>query len=601
MTPLENAVRYTTWFSTLEGQIIPLYLLCVFACFGLWLLLSYMLRTAEKSSFQTASASSDEEEGLPTLRSMNGRSKPTELHSSQSLPIFSIRGYYTCISLRLLAIRLLTVILSITFWYLHLDILRRLRFIMTPLLYATILLHILQWAQLTPFPGFFGLLPAYAVFRKFEHFSINFAQSLRKHSARIVTARRMFQIQAVLAIVGCAVVVAVFLNNEPLTRPVPPTVGLPRRMCGPHSPSKSPEQVFADYVKFHAEMMARPTEEQRILIYHAPDEGLGNRLEGLVSAFALSVVTKRAFLVDWRNTPKCGARLPDLFLNPGFDWIVHWDKLKEHVGHKEEYYYAYCRACPIRTRQPDLTVTWEKILCKPGAGLDETARIIDVRSTQWFAPVMAMNPHLKDSVCELFGADMFGNIAPFLLRLNKHLQARMDNFKNHQQWRIPGGPAEEVVSLQIRRLEGNGVDENFPDIFLRCASAIGEGGSTRKFFLATDHIPTRHKFKQLLGERLLNIDSDFDRSSVMGIQDAVLEMFLLGEANEMVMSPYSTYGDVGHARTKLVPHKVSRTGQCMKSLNSHPCFFYYFGLFDLKCFRDDMAIAELTNHENCYI
>lgn len=601
MTPLENAVRYTTWFGTLEGMIIPLYLLCVFACFGTWLWLSFILRSSEKSSYQAGNAQPDEEEGLSSLRSMTARSRPAELQSSMSLPIFSVRGYQVCISLRLLSIRLLAVVLSIIFWCLHLDILKRLRFIMNPLLYITIALYILQWAQLTSFPGFFGLLPAYAPFRKAEHLCINFSQTLRKHSARIVTARRMLHFQIAVAVIACSAVVVVFLNNEPLTRTLPPTVGVPRRMCGPNSPSKDPAQVFADYIAFHREMMARPTEDQRILIYHTPDEGLGNRLEGLVSAFALSVVTKRAFLVDWRSTPKCGARLWDLFEEPGFPWIVRWEKLNEHIGHKEGYYYAYCRACPIRTRQPDLTVTWEKILCQPGAGFDETARIIDVRSTQWFAPIMAMNPHLKAVLCEHFGADIYGNIAPFLLKLNSQLQGRLDDFKKATQWRLPGGVAEEVVSLQIRRLEGNGVSEDFTSIFLRCAAAIGEGGKTRKFFLATDHIPTRHKFKQLLGDRLLNVDSEFDRSSVMGIQDAVLEMYLLGEATEMVMSPYSTYGDVAHARTKLTPHKVSRTGQCMKSLNSHPCFFYYFGLFDLKCFRDDMAVAELTNHENCYL
>lgn len=594
-------MRYTTWWSTAESLIIPLYLLCVFACFGLWILLAYYLHYAEKSTYYSSNSAADEEEGLPTTRPLTGRSRPMELLSRMSLPIFSVRSYTSCVSLKVFVLRLLASIVSVIFWALHVEILRRLQWIMNPLMYMIVVLYVLQWAQLTPFPGFCGLLPSYTPLRKFEHICINFAQSLRLYSSRIISARRMFQIQIILTILGCAVVTIVFLNNEPLTRPVPATVGLPRRMCPPNSPSKAPADVFADYIKFHREMMARPLEKQRILLYHAPDEGLGNRLEGLVSAFALAVVTKRAFIVDWRNTPKCGARLPDLFEYPGFDWIVNWGSLRDDVGSWEEYYYAYCRACPIRIRQPDLTVTWEKILCQPGAGFDETARIVNVRSTQWFAPVMAMNPHMKASLCEHFGSDVFGNIAPFLLRLNSDMQVRLDDFKKHTKWRESGGPAEEIVALQIRRLEGNGVAENFPDIFLRCGAAIGDGDKTRKYFLATDHIPTRHKFKELLGDRLLHVDSDFDRFTVQGIQDALLEMYLLGEANEMVMSPYSTYGDVAHARTKIIPYKVSRNGQCMRSLNSHPCFFYYFGLFDLTCFRDDMAVAELTNHENCYI
>jgi hypothetical protein len=206
-----------------------------------------------------------------------------------------------------------------------------------------------------------------------------------------------------------------------------------------------------------------------------------------------------------------------------------------------------------------------------------------------------MNPHLGEKFCKLFGSDLYATIAPYLLRLNKELSQRKEAFKTANGWTED----QEVVSLQIRRLEGFGVSGGIADNFLKCGAAVSQTSNT-KYFLATDHIPTRHQFKEALMDRLIHLDSTFDRASVRGIQDAVLEMWLLGEANNMVMSPYSTFGDIAHARTGLIPHKVARNGVCTRQLTSHPCFFYYFGMFDLKCFNKDMVLAELTNQEDCY-
>lgn len=604
MDYLERAVRYTTWFGKVEGLVIPLYLLVFFSTYALWFFASLDLRSSDSRPNTPRSNDEDEENALSLPNQSPGNSLPTsrltESDGSTLTPLFTTQASFSTRSLRLWAVRILAAIVSVIYWALHDDVVRRLSWLTMPCLYAVIGLYNLQWMQSSHCGGLTNAMNANSGLRRWNQSFNAIMHSVRLCIRRTMPPRRLLYLQVLFSLIAILFVSFIFLTNEPLTRKVP-DVGVPRRMCPPNSPSQPFEKTFEEYIKFHNDMMKKILDDQKLLIYHAPNEGLGNRIEGLVSAFALAVMTNRAFLVNWPATSKCGAHLDDLFDTPGFRWIPNWNELKYREGTSESYYYAYCRACPVRTRQADLTVTWEKILCEPNAGISYDARIINVKSTQWFAPTLAMNPHLRSRLCNIFGADIFGTIAPHLLRLNNALQTRMDAFKKVHQWKVPNSPAEEVVSIQLRQLEGNAVSGDFTDIFLRCATAIGDGNKQRSFFLATDHIPSRIKLKELLGDRLLHVDSAFDRSSVIGIQDAVLEMFLLGEANEMIMSPYSTFGDVAHARTKIIPYKVSRNGQCTRAINSHPCFFYYFGLFDLKCFRNDMVIADLTNQEDCYI
>jgi len=599
MRTLEQLIRYTTWFGAVSDAIIPLYILLVFVTFSLWLFLSTFLRKHDHTPQFGNGAYSDRD----VFPASNPRSDPDisptihahEASNATVLPLHVSNIASSTSTMKIWILRFLAVMFSTILWVLVKEVTPRLKWCMFPSLSITILLYIVQWMQscvhFTRSPGnwlSFAIHRCHKLCPRVQPF-------IRCVLQNWVPARRCFYVQCGVGVLICGFVVYVFLTNEPLTRPVP-SVGLPRKMCPSGSPSRPFEEVLRDYIAFHNDMWKRPVDQHRILLYHTTNEGLGNRIEGLVSAFVLAVVTDRAFMVDWSADSKCNAELRDLFGNPGFNWEVDWNVVRWEESKRESFYYAYCRACPIRTRNEEVTNTWESLLCRPNAGFDPHTRVVSILSTQWFAPVMAMNPHLRTKICNLFGADMWGAVAPHLLKLNTELQNRMNSFKINHGWTKDA----EVISLQIRRLEGFGISVNVADAFLRCASAITTHTDTAKYFIATDHIPTRERFKEIIGDRLIHIDSKFDRESKRGIQDAVLEMYLLGEATNMIMSPYSTFGDISHARTSLIPYKVSRNGQCTKQLTSHPCFFYYFGMFDLRCFNSDMVLAELTNQEDCY-
>jgi len=85
------------------------------------------------------------------------------------------------------------------------------------------------------------------------------------------------------------------------------------------------------------------------------------------------------------------------------------------------------------------------------------------------------------------------------------------------------------------------------------------------------------------------------------MQDALVEMWLLGQTNEIIISPYSTFGYVAHGRTGLVPHVVTSDLHCLKSDTDQPCFQYWFGMSQLSCWTDEMESTEMINQYNCFL
>ena len=63
-----------------------------------------------------------------------------------------------------------------------------------------------------------------------------------------------------------------------------------------------------------------------------------------------------------------------------------------------------------------------------------------------------------------------------------------------------------------------------------------------KWFLATDKPSIRDDYRRLLGDDLLVWEGTISKTSVEGMQDALAEMWMLGEADEVIISPYSTFG-----------------------------------------------------------
>ncbi|KAF9149724.1 hypothetical protein BG015_008456 [Linnemannia schmuckeri] len=239
------------------------------------------------------------------------------------------------------------------------------------------------------------------------------------------------------------------------------------------------EAYWEEYLEFHREMVLPeaqggvPESEKRFLIFQPSDDGLGNRLQALLSSVVMAMVTRRAIVLDWLAMPQCNANFTDLFQQPeGLAWdlnttLPHHKDLPSYKS-KPEIWYPYCRNCALRSPiTPEST--WSNLLCEADLGLNITTPIVQIFSTQWFLPVIQHNPHWKRELCHMFpggGKNAFQVLAKKLLTPSKVVQAKIDSVME----RIPKGVT--LIGLQVRRTENNAVGQGIEDSFLSCAADV---------------------------------------------------------------------------------------------------------------------------------
>ncbi|KAF9925179.1 hypothetical protein FBU30_004986 [Linnemannia zychae] len=257
----------------------------------------------------------------------------------------------------------------------------------------------------------------------------------------------------------------------------------PEWLCPPTSSDESSQNNFEDYwqeyLNFHQEMVLPeaqggvPDNEKRFLIFQPSDDGLGNRLQALLSSVVMAMITRRAIILDWLAMPQCNANFTDLFQQPE---NLAWDLNSTLPLHKEmptykskpEIWYPYCRNCALRSPiTPEST--WSTLLCDADLGLNASAPIIQIFSTQWFLPVIQHNRHWKRELCNMFphgGKNAFQILAQKLLKPSRVVQDKIDSVMD----RIPKDAT--LIGLQVRRTENNAVGQAIEDSFLSCAADV---------------------------------------------------------------------------------------------------------------------------------
>ncbi|KAG0257928.1 hypothetical protein BG011_003659, partial [Mortierella polycephala] len=238
---------------------------------------------------------------------------------------------------------------------------------------------------------------------------------------------------------------------------------------------------WQEYMQFHRQMVLPeedggvPFAKKKFLIFQPSDDGLGNRLQALLSTVVMAMVTKRAIILDWVATPQCNANFTDLFQQPeGLSWdlnttIPNYRDLPEYE-HRPEIWYPYCRNCAIRSPiTPDSP--WSPLLCDKDLGISEHTAIAQIISTHWFLPVIQHNTHWRQELCQMFpdgGKNVFQVLAKKLLKPSTLVQTKIDSVME----RIPEGST--LVGLQVRRTENNAVGQGIEDAFLSCAAEAVE-------------------------------------------------------------------------------------------------------------------------------
>ena len=291
--------------------------------------------------------------------------------------------------------------------------------------------------------------------------------------------------------------------------------------------------------------------------------GYGNRLGGIASLLFLSILTQRAFLIEWNQA---GVPLDNFLLPKGIEWNYSTENLKDLSTRRQ--YWGKRDDSKKRKKRNDMLMPWsvktDFVAWLQQADLQAYLDhpVEKVVANWYFAETLWENPFLEKNVLELGISNerseysLIGCAFDFLFQKSRELEIRLDAARRS----LSLGSQVPRLGLQIRMgdvsfgkgsLRNNNIDYR---TFFACAQSIGEALARQrkdtikkhvKWFLATDDL----KIKQYALENYplnvvtLNITPQHikslktgDSESIEGTFGVIMDHFLLSECDFLVLS-----------------------------------------------------------------
>ena len=292
--------------------------------------------------------------------------------------------------------------------------------------------------------------------------------------------------------------------------------------------------------------------------------GYGNRLGGITSLLFLSILTKRAFLIEWDH----GVPLEYYLAPKGIQWnysmesLKHLDTRIHYLGKKEQF----------KKKRNDVFIPWkiktDFVAWLRRADLSSYLNhpVEKMVSNWYFADRLLDNTFLGKFADELgisssYNHSLIGCAFDFLFRKSQELKTRLDAARHSL------GLASQVPSmgLHIRMgdvsfargsLQYNNINYR---AFFHCAQDLTETLTRQrrvsktdiKWFLATDDKDVKQYALQNYGLNVvtLNITPHHikslkmkDSKSMEGTFNVMLDHFLLSECDFLILYNFSTFG-----------------------------------------------------------
>eukprot|EP00276_Gloeochaete_wittrockiana_P010354 CAMPEP_0184652296 /NCGR_PEP_ID=MMETSP0308-20130426/9997_1 /TAXON_ID=38269 /ORGANISM="Gloeochaete witrockiana, Strain SAG 46.84" /LENGTH=447 /DNA_ID=CAMNT_0027087095 /DNA_START=169 /DNA_END=1512 /DNA_ORIENTATION=- len=337
--------------------------------------------------------------------------------------------------------------------------------------------------------------------------------------------------------------------------------------------------AFRDAVKKYGQKMKVALENNpkaladSFIFWAAPAAGLGNRLLSFTSSFVLAVVLDRPFVVAWTGAP---AGLLDLFTLVDPNLIILVEEFHAKTGFDPQ----ITSDSNSQNGRPLITMTRdspEQLYYSLGCSrsLKEALPprlVMDV--DQYFLPVLMHNPTYGKVLRSWFEPGRaFPVILDTLLRLPPGLQNKINIFRAQHF-----SPSSFVIGMHVRMREHKFMRAGQEKLFWQCAKVLAStmsGGRNVSFFLAADRDATKELAVAALGTDLAFVEYPFDRKSEAGMNAALMDIWLLGECNELVLSSSSTFGAIAAARTGVIPHVITTNDMCVGLIQSDPPFHFW--------------------------
>ena len=363
-------------------------------------------------------------------------------------------------------------------------------------------------------------------------------------------------------------------------------------------------RALRDYSTRHAAMLRSSAitalGDHRYIVVEAGNWGLGNRLYSLVGCLALALATNRTLLLrDWFLFP---SRLPHLLAPPG--GFPSW--------HAFSYEAVVARALPelrgswadvrnasqvitLLERPAELHVVKRRRLqtesshaallcCDLTEDLDaislSSVTFLHVVSNTFFAPLLLANPHHGPRLRSLLGPRPFHALSRWLLRPAPSVAAEVDAFRRAHL--TPHLPNRSLIGIHIRTLDWMRIP--LP-IYWRCLAQAGPADLRQALVLIaadTDVTPPPHLssagaifVQRRSPERTKR--SYLVESHSTGLRDAIIDLFLLGSADLLVVSPMTTFGGFAHgyAAGGEAPWRATSYGDCVRAGSPEPFFHHW--------------------------
>lgn len=266
-----------------------------------------------------------------------------------------------------------------------------------------------------------------------------------------------------------------------------------------------------------------------------PMGGLANRMRVLSTTLSFAKQEDANLICWWKNNEELGADYHELFLNPKINVV--------HVGAP-----GYVMFKPKKS--------WKRVIAIFRSLLWRKRKHIDVVINYSDTEKWVEETRDDDGECKA----LFLYIASFLTRgkcvfictgdwLGKTnyaifepqsvIKNNVAQFINSHHWL-----KEHTYGIHIRRTDNNWAIEHSPiSLFIEKMESTIEEDPVAMFYLASDDLDTIEQLKSKFGARILSREKDFSRKSHKGMQDAMVDMWLLSNTKKIYGSYFSSFSE----------------------------------------------------------
>eukprot|EP00003_Mantamonas_plastica_P019359 TRINITY_DN316_c0_g2_i2.p2 TRINITY_DN316_c0_g2~~TRINITY_DN316_c0_g2_i2.p2 ORF type:complete len:253 (-),score=91.46 TRINITY_DN316_c0_g2_i2:935-1693(-) len=236
------------------------------------------------------------------------------------------------------------------------------------------------------------------------------------------------------------------------------------------------------------------------------------------------------------------------------------------------------------------------------------------------APLVTNNPRYRDNLKKVFGDDVYGPLARFIMKPSKRAKEIVDSFKAQHFGKFTIGLQ---MRIDVHNMGGqDAIDEakKWEKLYFGCATQIQEEDNLppedTKFFVAADNVGTRDRAIEKYGrDKVIFVEDSF--KSQTGHLDrhfyGWVDMLLLAECDDVILSSFSSFGLSGIGITSHVAKMVTevqepefkmpntpsdpelkplymnvplfsfKRTQCVRQWNTQPCMHFYGDWRAHKC------------------